>query len=98
MEIDKDAFGDFLLMIPTSWLESKERFPHFPTGPTAIHQSGRFGLQTKRCLPDPRQRRRRNLSGTSLPLAGFQVIIIGRFWVITEGAGSQEGLDLAVLL
>jgi len=25
------------------------------------------------------------MSGTSLPLAGFQVIIIGRFWVITEG-------------
>src|SRR5207247_6290499 len=33
----------------------------------------------------PTRLHRDSMSGTSLPLAGFQVIIIGRFWVITEG-------------
>src|SRR2546425_10197999 len=32
----------------------------------------------------PTRLHRDSMSGTSLPLAGFQVIIIGRFWVITE--------------
>ena len=31
------------------------------------------------------------MSETSLPLAGFQVIIIGRFWVITEVSPSLFG-------
>ena len=60
MEIDKDAFGNFYLMIPTSWLESKQRFPHLPTGPAATNRSGVPGLGTKRCLLDRKRKRRRN--------------------------------------
>jgi hypothetical protein len=79
MEIDMDAFGNFFLMISTSWLESKERFPHLPTGPAADHRPGMAGSRRKRCLLDRNRWRRRTLSWTSPPLAGFEVIIVGRF-------------------
>src|SRR2546427_12401312 len=38
----------------------------------------------------PTRLHRDSMSGTSLPLAGFQVIIIGRFWVITEAKKTKS--------
>ena len=42
-EIKEEAFGDILLMISTSCLESTKRFPHFP-------QIRRRVLTTKKCV------------------------------------------------
>jgi len=38
------------------------------------------------------------MSGTSLPLAGFQVIIIGRFWVITEAIWCESFYSRGMVL
>src|SRR5881628_334840 len=38
----------------------------------------------------PTRLHRDSMSGTSLPLAGFQVIIIGRFWVINEESAEKR--------
>jgi hypothetical protein len=39
-KIDAVAFGTFFLMIFTSCLESKKRFPHLPQGPATTNYLG----------------------------------------------------------
>jgi hypothetical protein len=79
VEINKDAFGDFFLWIPTSWLESTKRFPHLPTGPAAGSisiRSVRIGKHT--CLIAGKSVEN-TCPGRRTSLAGFEVIIVGRF-------------------
>ena len=79
MEIDMDAFGDFFLMIPTAGWKAKNAFHTYRQARQLIINLGWAGSGRKRCLLDRNRKRRRTLSRTSPPLAGFEVIIVGRF-------------------
>ena len=79
MEINKDAFGNFFLTIPTAGWKAKNAFHTYRQARRLLIDLEWAGSETKRCLLDRNRKRRRTLSWTSPPLAGFEVIIVGRF-------------------
>jgi len=79
MEIDKDAFGNFFLMIPTAGWKAKNAFHTYRQARRRLIDRGVPNRGPKPCLLDRNRKRRRTLSWTSPPLAGFEVIIVGRF-------------------
>ena len=79
MEIDMDAFGDFFLMIPTAGWKAKNAFHTYRQALRRLIDRGVPNRGPKPCLLDRNRKRRRTLSRTSPPLAGFEVIIVGRF-------------------
>src|SRR5262249_795527 len=81
---DSVACGSFFFMISTNCLESTKRFPHFPPGPArAIIRNG--NQESQKPLACSTDEGVQTLVPNTCPVAGFEVITIGRFWGDNRG-------------